>query len=147
MTSEFDLFTMREAIRSVARFLSAPAWAGYILSPAGALADVDLSSDEQLNAYIRNNTGSLFHPVGTSSMSRRGSSSGVVDPDLKVKGIEGVHVVDASVMVSVAMTITLRMHTNVSKATGPCCTYASTDLRDCREGCRFDQGGLGLLLA
>ncbi|KAF7430347.1 hypothetical protein PC9H_006052 [Pleurotus ostreatus] len=98
MTSEFDLFTMREAIRSVARFLSAPAWAGYILSPAGALADVDLSSDEQLNAYIRNNTGSLFHPVGTSSMARRGSSSGVVDPDLKVKGIEGVHVVDASVM-------------------------------------------------
>ncbi|KAG9218228.1 hypothetical protein CCMSSC00406_0005909 [Pleurotus cornucopiae] len=98
MTSEFDLFTMREAIRSVARFLSAPAWASYILSPAGALADVDLSSDEQLNAYIRNNTGSLFHPVGTSSMSRRGSSSGVVGPDLKVKGIEGVHVVDASVM-------------------------------------------------
>ncbi|KAF4581342.1 hypothetical protein EYR40_002930 [Pleurotus pulmonarius] len=55
LASEFDLFTMREAIRS-------------------ALADVDFSS---------------FHPA---------SSSGVVDPDLKVKGIEGLYIVDASVM-------------------------------------------------
>ncbi|KAL4257902.1 GMC oxidoreductase family protein [Pleurotus pulmonarius] len=98
LASEFDLFTMREAIRSVPRFLSAPAWVGYVLSPAGALAEVDFSSDEQLNTYIHNNTGTLFHPVGTNSMSRKGSSSGVVDPDLKVKGIEGLYIVDASVM-------------------------------------------------
>lgn len=43
-----------------------------------------------ISPYIRNNTGTLFHPVGTNSMSRKGSSSGVVDPDLKVKGIEGL---------------------------------------------------------
>ncbi len=106
---------MREAIRSVPRFLSAPAWVGYVLSPAGALADVDFSSDEQLNTYIRNNTGTLFHPVGTNGMSRKGSSSGVVDPDLKVKGIEGLYIVDASVMVSVAASfIRWGIHTNSS---------------------------------
>lgn len=71
---------------------------------------MDLSSDEQLDANIRNNTGSLFHPVGSSGMTSRGSSAGVVGPDLKVMGVEGLHIVDASVMVGATTTITSRMH-------------------------------------
>ncbi|KAJ8463201.1 hypothetical protein ONZ45_g17664 [Pleurotus djamor] len=98
LSSEFDMFAMREAIRSGSRFLAAPAWSGYIISPAGALANVNISDDEQLDAYIRSNSGSLFHPVGTASMSPYDCPDGVVDPDLKVKGIEGVRIVDASVM-------------------------------------------------
>ncbi|KAL0948036.1 hypothetical protein HGRIS_010662 [Hohenbuehelia grisea] len=98
MSHEFDLFTMREAVRSASRFANSTAFAGYVIGPSGALANVDMSDDESLNQYIRNTTGSLFHPVGTLSMSRRNAKDGAVDPDLLLKGVDGIRVVDASVM-------------------------------------------------
>ena len=39
---------------------------------------------------------SVFHPVGTAAMSQRGAPWGVLDPDLRVKGTNGLRVVDAS---------------------------------------------------
>jgi choline dehydrogenase-like flavoprotein len=48
---------------------------------------------------VREQASTMFHPVGTASMTARDAVSGVVDPDLKVKGVEGVRVVDASVFV------------------------------------------------
>ncbi|KAK7040117.1 hypothetical protein VNI00_009922 [Paramarasmius palmivorus] len=92
LTSEFDIFTMREAFRSAVRFLSSSAWDGFIIAPP-----TNATSDDELNAYIRQRTGTIFHPVGTAAMSPRGASWGVVDPDLRVKGVEGLRVVDASV--------------------------------------------------
>lgn len=90
---------MRVAIRAAARFVSSPAFSGYIVAPFGGLANFSLSSDEALDAYIRENTGTSAHPVGTAAMSARNAEYGVVDPDLKVKGVEGLRVVDASVLV------------------------------------------------
>ena len=54
-------------------------------------------SDEELVAYVRDRASStIFHPVGTYKM---GSDSlAVVDPELKVHGIDGLRVVDASIM-------------------------------------------------
>jgi choline dehydrogenase-like flavoprotein len=40
-----------------------------------------------------------MHIVGTAGMSPRGAHYGVVDPDLRVKGIAGLRVIDASVLV------------------------------------------------
>jgi choline dehydrogenase len=52
---------------------------------------------------VRDLAGVFGHPVGTSAMSRKGNGvGGVVDNELKVKGIEGLRVVDASVIVSFA---------------------------------------------
>ena len=48
--------------------------------------------DEDLLAHMRDNTQTLYHPVGTCAM------GSVVDLELRVNGVEGLRVVDASVM-------------------------------------------------
>ena len=56
-------------------------------------------TDDALRDAIRANAQSLYHPVGTCSM---GSGDGsVVDAELRVRGVEGLRVVDASVMPTV----------------------------------------------
>ncbi|KAF4604041.1 hypothetical protein EYR38_004463 [Pleurotus pulmonarius] len=98
LSHQFDRYTMRETIRATQRFFDSSAWNGYVLSRAGEFATVDLEDDKELDAYIRDNVVSGLHPVGSSSMSPRGASWGVTDPDLKVKGLQGLRVVDASVI-------------------------------------------------
>lgn len=94
----FDLFAMREAVKSAKKFLAAKAWDGYVLEPFGDLAKAN--TDAEVEAYVRNNTATIYHPVGTSSMTMKGASFGVVDPNLCVKGLSGLRIVDASVIVS-----------------------------------------------
>jgi choline dehydrogenase len=50
----------------------------------------------ELQAYIRRNAGTVWHPAGTCRMGRDGEA--VVDEQLRVRGIEGLRIVDASVM-------------------------------------------------
>ena len=56
----------------------------------------DVKSDEALEAYIRETCGTVFHPVGTCKMGT--DSMAVVDPELRVHGVEGLRVVDGSIM-------------------------------------------------
>ena len=57
---------------------------------------VDRQSDLKILEAIREMGGTVFHPVGTCRM---GSDSGsVVDPQLRVRGVQGLRVIDASVM-------------------------------------------------
>ena len=55
-----------------------------------------LSTDAQLEAAIRASADCLWHPVGTCRMGSDDAS--VVDPQLRVRGVEGLRVADASVM-------------------------------------------------
>ena len=57
---------------------------------------VDVQSFDELLAYAREFGSSIYHPVGTCKMGRDASS--VVDPRLRVHGVKGLRVVDASVM-------------------------------------------------
>ncbi|MEQ1944806.1 GMC family oxidoreductase N-terminal domain-containing protein [Mesorhizobium sp. VNQ89] len=57
----------------------------------------DVQSDGALDAFIRERVGTLFHPVGTCAMGR--GEQAVVDPQtLRVHGVAGLRVVDASIM-------------------------------------------------
>ncbi|KAF5334168.1 hypothetical protein D9758_014833 [Tetrapyrgos nigripes] len=76
---DFDMFVMRKAVLSARHFLTAPVWSDYVLSPL-----VNATTDEEINAFIRNNTRTIFHPVGTAAMTSEHSGYGVVNPDLKI---------------------------------------------------------------
>ncbi|KAJ7197069.1 hypothetical protein B0H12DRAFT_1330199 [Mycena haematopus] len=92
--AEVDLVIMREAVKSAIRYTTAPAWKGYVLSVFGLTNTTDAGIEE----YIRDNAGTIFHIAGSVSMSAKGASWGVVDPDLTVKGLTGLRVVDLSVV-------------------------------------------------
>lgn len=61
----------------------------------------EVDSDEGLDAYIRETGYTVHHPVGTCKMGDPSDSETVVDPQLRVKGIAGLRVADASVMPTV----------------------------------------------
>jgi choline dehydrogenase len=97
LTTDFDIFVMRESVRASKRFVGAPAWADIVISPYGLL---NATSDADIDAYVRGLASTVFHPVGTAAMSSSHSKSGVVDQNLLVKGADGLRIVDASVFVS-----------------------------------------------
>jgi choline dehydrogenase-like flavoprotein len=57
---------------------------------------IDLNDDAALERLLRARSDTVYHPVGTARM---GSDAGsVCDPRLKVRGVEGLYIADASVM-------------------------------------------------
>jgi choline dehydrogenase len=59
----------------------------------------DVQSDEEILDYIRREAGSVYHPVGTCKMGNDGMA--VVDDRLRVRGVSGLRIADASVMPSI----------------------------------------------
>ncbi|MBV9208865.1 MAG: GMC family oxidoreductase N-terminal domain-containing protein [Actinobacteria bacterium] len=55
-------------------------------------------SDAELLQYVRTSAASLHHPAGTCAMGGESRRASVVDPELRVRGVRGLRVVDASVM-------------------------------------------------
>lgn len=55
-------------------------------------------SDDEIRAQIRLRSDTCFHPVGTCRMGPDATHGDVVDADLRVHGVRGLRVVDASVM-------------------------------------------------
>ncbi|KAF5327464.1 hypothetical protein D9619_004054 [Psilocybe cf. subviscida] len=96
LTTVFDITATREAVKAIKRLAAAPAFSDYIVAPYGE-AFAAATTDKNIDTYIRGLTTTVFHPTGTASMTSADSSHGVVNPDLTVKGTEGLRVVDASV--------------------------------------------------
>ncbi|WP_234263520.1 GMC family oxidoreductase [Hydrogenophaga sp. NFH-34] len=91
-----DVATLIKGMREARRILGMPAIAGYIgqeLTPGDAAL-----SDEALEAYIRNSVSTIYHPVGTCKMGPASDPMAVVDATLKVHGLQGLRVADASIM-------------------------------------------------
>ncbi|KAF9002950.1 aryl-alcohol-oxidase from pleurotus Eryingii [Cyathus striatus] len=100
-SNSFDLFALQQGVLMASRFLSASAWDGYVLSPAGGLVDV-FGSDGSVNAtalesFVRGAVTAGWRMTGTASMSPYGAKWGVVNPNLCVKGLRGLRIVDASI--------------------------------------------------
>ena len=92
-----DFETARRGIEIVRRIYRTPPQAE--LTGREILPGAELTTPDDLDAYIRDNAGVTQHPVGTCAMG--GTTDSVCDPQLRVRGVEGLRVVDASVMPAV----------------------------------------------
>lgn len=110
LTHPFDMAALKHGITAIRRFVSASTFQAYNLSLVYPFTDE--STDTEVEAAIRGVVASNVHPVGTATMSKKGDKWGAVDPDLRVKGVDGLRIVDASVMVSVGMKL-LRVEANL----------------------------------
>jgi choline dehydrogenase len=90
----FDLRMMLECVKLSRVLLAQAAFDPYRGAPI--LPASDDFSDSELLAYIRAKAETVYHPVGTCRMGR--GDDAVVDPQLRVHGVDGLRVVDASVM-------------------------------------------------
>jgi len=91
-----DRAGMVEAARMAREILAAPAFAEYrgpAIFPGEAV-----DSDAGMLEFIRRKAETIYHPVGTCKMGPGSDDEAVVDPDLRVHGLEGVRVIDASIM-------------------------------------------------
>ncbi|KAF8219903.1 aryl-alcohol oxidase-like protein [Tricholoma matsutake] len=95
LAGDVDVKVMTFALRQAFRFLTAPAWKNIVIGPSFNLTAQ--SPDVQFESYIKQNTGTVFHPVGTAAMSAEDAEFGVVNPDLRVKGVTGLRIADASI--------------------------------------------------
>jgi choline dehydrogenase-like flavoprotein len=92
-----DLEGLVRGFKIVRRLAEAPAMAPW--RGAEVLPGPGVSSDDEIRQFTRDTLGTTFHPAGTCRMGR--DSMAVVDPELKVRGVEGLRVVDASIMPTV----------------------------------------------
>ncbi|KAI0768341.1 aryl-alcohol-oxidase from pleurotus Eryingii [Trametes elegans] len=101
LSTPFDIGAMRAIVRAQARLAAAPTWRGFLTGPAEGFAAVDISDDASLDAWVRAQTATIWHPVSTARMGTCADGVGggsVVNPDLRVRGVQGLRVVDASVL-------------------------------------------------
>ncbi|KAF8875348.1 alcohol oxidase [Gymnopilus junonius] len=93
LASAFDIAALREGVKAAHRFAAAPAWKNYIIAPLS-----NATTDDEIEAFLRTAAGTIFHPIGTAAMTPKNAGFGVVDPDLTVKAVAGLRIVDASVL-------------------------------------------------
>ena len=62
------------------------------------LPGASVRSDDELRHFIRANLDTIFHPTGTCKMGPSDGALAVVDAQLRVHGVEGLRVADASIM-------------------------------------------------
>ena len=104
----WDLERLREAVRLCLGILQGPEYAPYVeevLSPTPA----DLDSNDTLDAWLRRNVSTSYHISGTCKMGTVDDPMAVVDSRLRVRGVSGLRIADASIMPDV-----VRANTNVT---------------------------------
>ncbi|SMF57142.1 choline dehydrogenase/4-pyridoxate dehydrogenase [Tistlia consotensis] len=96
LSSDNDWTTLRAGFDLARDMAAQPALVPFIraeIAPGAARA-----SRAEIDAHIRKTSITVHHPLGTCRMGPDGDPDAVVDPELRVRGLEGLRVVDASVM-------------------------------------------------
>ena len=88
-----DLAVLMKGARKTRQLMQTAPLSGYIHKELFIKEEPD---DAALEQHIRSRSDTIYHPVGTCKMGQ--DDMAVVDPELKVRGLEGLRVVDASVM-------------------------------------------------
>ncbi len=96
LAEQEDVDTLVRGVKITQKIFDAPAFDAYRGKP---LYPVDMTSDAAIIEAIRSRADTVYHPVGTCKMGT--DPLAVVDPSLKVHGIEGLRIADASIMPTV----------------------------------------------
>ncbi|MBX5203149.1 GMC family oxidoreductase N-terminal domain-containing protein [Rhizobium sp. NZLR1] len=96
LSTDEDRRIAADSIRQIRSIVSQPALAKY--QPVEWKPGVEFQSDGDLAKLAGDIANTIFHPVGTARMGRDDDNMAVVDSRLRVRGIDGLRVVDASVM-------------------------------------------------
>lgn len=93
LTHPDDIKTLVKGYRVIQQIMATPAFQAF--NPKDVIA-MPMNTDAEIEQVLRNRSDTLYHPVGTCKMGI--DAMAVVDPRLKVYGVEGLRVVDASIM-------------------------------------------------
>jgi choline dehydrogenase len=99
MSCPEDWIEMRACVRLTREIFAQPAfdrYRGRELQPG-----VAVQTDEQIDAFIRDKAESAYHPSCTCRMGNVGERAAVVDSQARVIGVQGLRVVDSSIMPSI----------------------------------------------
>ena len=99
MSCAEDWSEMRACVRLTREIFTQPAFDRYRGREIQPVADVE--TDEQIDAFVREKVESAYHPSCTCKMGRPDDPMAVVDSQARVIGIEGLRVVDSSIMPSI----------------------------------------------
>jgi choline dehydrogenase len=94
LSSQLDREVTLEAMRITRRIMAAPAMQG--IATGEIAPGANMEADDELLDWTRNNAETAYHPVGTCKMGS--DPMAVVDDQLRVHGMEGLRVADASIM-------------------------------------------------
>jgi choline dehydrogenase-like flavoprotein len=97
LTEEADRRGLREGVRLAAELLRTPEFAPLVAERTGLPDDV-LADDRELDRWTRRHLATAIHLAGTARMGPESDRGAVVDQRLRVRGVEGLRVVDTSVM-------------------------------------------------
>jgi choline dehydrogenase len=96
LSTDHDRHVAANSLRLTRRIAASPALARY--APHEILPGLAFQTEEELQEAAGNVGTTIFHPVGTCRMGRADDDDAVVDSRLRVRGVVGLRVVDASVM-------------------------------------------------
>lgn len=99
LSEQADVDTLVRGVQLARKILRAPSLSKLISVELSPSAEKDVPAAE-LESYVRSRAKTVYHPAGTCRMGAANDAHTVVTPDLKVRGIQGLRVCDASVIPS-----------------------------------------------
>ncbi|KAK7135198.1 hypothetical protein R3I94_013992 [Phoxinus phoxinus] len=98
LSTDADVLEFRESVKLTREIFAQEAFDAF--RGPEVLPGPEVQSDAEIDAFVRRKADSAYHPSCTCKMGGPGDGGAVVGPDLRVHGVQGLRVVDASVMPS-----------------------------------------------